>query len=282
MNRCDDHILKKFFSKNTFNELWATGDSDIFDYTVHKYVDKPHDFSYAGLVGRIYQYMSRKYRSEYYYKNTLINRLIFSKHSPSNNIALTELPISESKADFIIINRCGVVYEIKTELDNLERLKSQISDYYKAFSYVNVVTYKDNIEDIANIVPKCTGIIELTPRNALKIIRKAHKDDSRLDIVSIFSILRKQEFEDIISSSDMELPKTDQFHYYDECLKKLQEIDILDLQKKFLNELKNRRTGIEMQRSVSIQEELRYMLYFDDQVTGSGDIAEFMNHRYGG
>lgn len=42
-------------------------------------------------------------------------------------MALTELPIGDSKADFIMINGRGVVYEIKTDLDNLNRLNSQLS-----------------------------------------------------------------------------------------------------------------------------------------------------------
>ena len=45
-----------------------------------------------------------------------------------------------------MINGKGVVYEIKTELDNLERLNSQIEDYYKAFTNVVIVTYEENIE----------------------------------------------------------------------------------------------------------------------------------------
>ena len=56
--------------------------------------------------------------------------------------ALTEIPIAKSKADFVLINGKAVVYEIKTELDNFDRLENQINDYYKAFDHVAVVTCK--------------------------------------------------------------------------------------------------------------------------------------------
>ena len=46
------------------------------------------------------------------------------------------------------LNGKAVVYEIKTELDNLERLESQISDYYKAFDHVAVVTCIENVENV--------------------------------------------------------------------------------------------------------------------------------------
>lgn len=42
--------------------------------------------------------------------------------------ALTEIAIAKSKADFVLINGKAVVYEIKTELDNLERLSAQVDD----------------------------------------------------------------------------------------------------------------------------------------------------------
>ena len=50
-------------------------------------------------------------------------------------LALTELPVGDSKADFIMINGRGVVYEIKTDLDNLLRLENQIRDYYRLGVY---------------------------------------------------------------------------------------------------------------------------------------------------
>ena len=40
-----------------------------------------------------------------------------------------------------MINGRGVVYEIKTDLDNLLRLENQIRDYYKVFSYVYVSSW---------------------------------------------------------------------------------------------------------------------------------------------
>ena len=56
----------------------------------------------------------------------ILNQLLIKKHDVYNTAALTELPIGESKADFIMINGRGIVYEIKTDLDNLVRLENQI------------------------------------------------------------------------------------------------------------------------------------------------------------
>ena len=56
------------------------------------------------------------------------------------------------KQIFVLINGKAVVYEIKTELDNLERLESQIDDYYKAFEHVAVVTYEKNLKQLKKVL----------------------------------------------------------------------------------------------------------------------------------
>lgn len=100
------------------------------------------------MVSEIYNILKTEYRNEYYYKNTLLNKLLLGVHSVNTTTALTEIPIAKSKADFVLINGKAVVYEIKTELDNLERLESQINDYFKAFDHVAVVTYNENVTAI--------------------------------------------------------------------------------------------------------------------------------------
>ena len=60
-------------------------------------------------ISEIYHFMNYEYRNEYYYKNTILNQLLIKKHDLYNTAALTELPIGDSKADFIMINGRGVV-----------------------------------------------------------------------------------------------------------------------------------------------------------------------------
>lgn len=70
--------------------------------------------------------MDKEYRNEYFYKNTIFNQLLVQKHDLYNTAALTELPIADSKADFVMINGKGVVYEIKTDLDNFSVCKIKL------------------------------------------------------------------------------------------------------------------------------------------------------------
>ena len=223
-------ILKRFFSKPILHDLLSGKTNDVFECVVRRYISDPEGKSYSELVSEIYTYLGKNYRTEYFYKNTMLNKLLIKRHDYTKTIVLSELPIGNSKADFIMINGKGVVYEIKTELDNLERLNSQIRDYYKAFSEVVIVTYEENLDKVKKIIPDTVGIMLLTKRKALKMVRDPLPNFSFLDYKTIFKILRKYEFEDIIQSKAYSLPEVNQFQYYRECYSIITQINIEELQ----------------------------------------------------
>ena len=152
-------ILKRFFSKAMLHDLLSDKQNDIFDCVIEKYVPEPQGKTYSELISDVYSYIGKEYRTEYFYKNTLLNKLMLKKHDYKKTIALTELPIANSKADFVMINGRGVVYEIKTELDNLDRINSQIMDYQKAFSEIFIVTYQENLENVFYFLVQLHNIV---------------------------------------------------------------------------------------------------------------------------
>ena len=102
-------ILKRFFSKSMLHDLLSGDSNDVFEYVVRRYVSDPTGRSYKDLISEIYKYMGKEYRSEYFYKNIMLNKLLMKKHDYKKTIVLTELPIASSKADFIMINGRGKV-----------------------------------------------------------------------------------------------------------------------------------------------------------------------------
>ena len=139
MKKFDTYMVNKIFTVPYLDRM-ISEDSipDSFFECVRRYV-KTDDATIGEAISEMYHFMNYEYRNEYYYKNTILNQLLIKKHDLYNTAALTELPIGNSKADFIMINDRGVVYEIKTDLDNLIRLENQLKDYYKVFSYIYVV-----------------------------------------------------------------------------------------------------------------------------------------------
>jgi len=105
-----------------------------------------------GLIDYGYQLLVQNYRSEYVYKSTLLNEFILKNYSLDDTILLNEFRINDSIADIVLVNGTNKVFEIKTELDTLERFKSQVSDYYKSFSEVYLVTHFSVYKKYLNIL----------------------------------------------------------------------------------------------------------------------------------
>lgn len=278
-------ILNNFFSRNTFRHCLDDGKDKNYTSVIKRYiVDNPNKVN-SKLISEIYTVLKKDYRNEYFYKNTLLNKLLLEKHNVLDTSAFTELPIANSKADFLLINGKAVVYEIKTELDNLERLENQINDYYKAFDHVCVVTYEKNlpiVQDKIKDIGKPVGICILNSKNELNFIKEAaeYKNDLTKDV--IFKILRKKEFEEILLKHYSTLPVVSDFKYYSECKKLFNALSLDELYLEFLQILK-KRTKIIIESFQKVPYELKFLSYFMN--LKSKDylmMDQFLNNVYGG
>lgn len=258
-------ILTRFFSQNMLRDfvLQPEPSVELMRRIVRKYrIPVDDETTNEKVISDIYQYVGKSYRNEYFYKNTLLNKLIIDVHRINTTTALTEVPIAKSKADFIMINGKAVVYEIKTELDTFDRLFSQISDYYKAFDHVCVVTSESQLQLLQEMLGDSpVGIYVLTKKNTIRRIREPQEYRSSLDSACIFKILHKQEYEQIILKINGTLPAATPVHYYRACEKILCGIPIDQLYSMFLKELKKRNKITVIDYS-KIPTALRFLLYF--------------------
>ena len=121
-------ILTRVFTQNTLKSLIVQNDdASIICKVVRRYkIPCSGESSNGEVISQIYNYIDSSYRNEYFYKNTLLNKLLIHVHRVKTTVALTEVPIARSKADFIMINGKAVVYEIKTELDTFERSNQRL------------------------------------------------------------------------------------------------------------------------------------------------------------
>lgn len=199
--------------------------------------------TYKSIISNLYQELKFNHRNEYFYKNELLNSLLIQNGKISTCSALTELPVANSKTDMIFVNEndVGIVYEIKTELDTLNRLESQIQDYYKAFPYIYVVTSSNHLRQLEQVLEETNvGIIELTVDNAFVCRKEAAYNASSLSHDVLFRILRKKEFESIVLKYFGKLPDVSDFVYYRTCLGLLENLDIALFQKEVMSCLKKR------------------------------------------
>lgn len=277
--------LNKIFTRNTLRHFIEGEKDNIYSSVVRRYTSNASQKNNRELISEIYCELKNNYRNEYFYKNTLLNKLLLGVHSVNTTTALTEIAIAKSKADFVLINGKAVVYEIKTELDNLERLNTQIDDYYKAFDHVAVVTYEKNLKQLKKVlenIDKPVGIYVLRKNGKLGTIRKPQRYIGDLDKEIIFKLLRKSEYEFIIAQQYGYLPKVTQFKYYTTCKKMFLQIPIEESYLQVLRILK-KRMRLEKEEFVKIPYELKFLVYFMELSCDDYQKLEiFLEHQYGG
>lgn len=256
-------ILNRLFTKHVIEDLVKNTCNNIYISIIKKYIDDCNSCSNKEIFSDIYKYMSKYYRNEYFYQNTLLNKLLLGRHSMKTTTALSQIPVERSKADFILINGKAVVYEIKTELDNFDRLSTQLDDYYKAFNHVCVVTCEENYEKIYEMLKNTTvGICILSKSSTLQFRKVAETNNTKLSHRALFKVLRKYEIEKILQKYFGNTPKATPAFYYEECYKIFATIPIDVAYKLFLIELKERNRIMVMDEFIEVPYELKSIMYF--------------------
>ena len=242
----------------------------MFDYVVKRYTIDPETKSNGSLISEIYAYLGKQQRNEYYYMNTLLNKLLDGIHNVNTTTALSQVHIGHSIADFVMINGEGRVYEIKSDLDNFDRLYDQLKDYFRAFTKVSVLASIHELERTKQMLAKfgdmgeSVGVYVLSADNTIfnrERSREPKEYPAMLDHSSIFKILRKYEYENVLLNYFGCIPKAKPVFYFRKCLDEFEKIPILDAQKLACQELK-KRNRISIETFHSIQPELKAVIYF--------------------
>lgn len=220
----------RIFNSNHITKL-AKGDFTL----IHKVskellkVDIDDDISLCAVFDRVYSLISKHYRYEYFFKNTIANKLLLGKHSLNTATLLSEFRVGKNIADCVLINGVSTCYEIKTEYDSLARLDEQLNAYCQLFDRVYVIIDERFINDILSKTPKHVGIIKLTKKNTLSTIREAEDLTSRdISIDFIMNSLRSNEYIELTNRLSGFTPDVGNIHMHSAC-KKLIEQAPLDL-----------------------------------------------------
>ena len=277
-------VLNRLFTQHVFKDLTNNNDNNVYGTIIRRYLNN-NEKDNQTIISEIYQVLSKEYRNEYFYINTLLNKLLLGKHSVNTSTALTQIPIGKSKADFILINGKATVYEIKTELDTFDRLDTQIADYYKAFDTVCVVTSENNYCKLEKLLNNSSvGIYSLTKRDTISksLLKEPKENKTLLDHNVIFKVLNKKEHESILNSYYGKLPNTTQAFYFRECSSWFSKIPINQAYLMFLEQLKLRSTII-MEDFKEIPYELKSLFYFSNKnILKHKKLIDFLNKKYGG
>lgn len=157
--------------------------------------------SLADFFNAAYQALTKHYRSEYVYKNELVSRVVFGRHSPRTTSFQTEFRVGSSIADAVVFNGTSTVYEVKTELDGLQRLQDQLAAYRSVFDRIFVVTHETGVDAVLRAAPSAVGVLQLTRRGSLKGVRESRANAQNVSPLAIFNTLRRYEYLDILEGA---------------------------------------------------------------------------------
>jgi hypothetical protein len=255
--------LSQIISPSNFKKIVREDDCYSTFYKIKKYTTVTDTTTNLDTINVIYNSLLKNYKNEYVYKNILTNKLLLKKYSLKNTIALNEFNIGKSIADFVLLNGEARIYEIKTELDNLEKLDTQVLDYCKFGDKVYIVTSSKHVNKLIELYDNSTiGIIELTSRNALKTIKEATSNEATFSYEILFKTLRKQEYLDIIEEYFNFVPEVSNTRIFKECLALAKKIEISLFQKLVVNKLKSRNISNPKKiQEKAIPESLKHICY---------------------
>lgn len=95
------------------------------------------------------------YPNEITIKSSFVNKVLLKNN---NHTSIFELNSGTSRVDLCKINGHSIAFEIKTDLDNFNRLNKQLNDYFKIFENVFVICSTKNIDNIIRLIPDECGI----------------------------------------------------------------------------------------------------------------------------
>jgi len=83
---------------------------------------------------------------------------LFCRAARKKLVAAFETKVQDSRLDFLTVNGVSISFEIKSELDNLDKLLKQSANYIKVFEYNYVVIDARHKKNALNMLPPSYGV----------------------------------------------------------------------------------------------------------------------------
>ena len=183
----------------------------------------------------------KKYRHEYIYKAALTKKILLGTHSLQTASMISEFRVGDCKADIVILNGTGIVYEIKSERDSLSRLEKQIAAYRNVFATVNVIVGENHVKAVLDSVPEDVGVLKLSGRYQISSIREGHDIPSRTNPKAIFDSISLREAELVLIDLGISVPDVPNTRRYQELRERFAELDPASVHTSMVRTLKKTR-----------------------------------------
>ena len=88
-------------------------------------------------------------------------RRLWRHHADPSTLVVDELGLQHGKcrADIAVVNGHLIGHEIKSDIDSLDRLSSQVDGYNAVFDRVSVVVTERHLKGAISLVPEWWGVV---------------------------------------------------------------------------------------------------------------------------
>lgn len=122
------------------------------------------NFSKFELHKAINHILVNRYKGESGLKAKLVEMFV-----EKDVTAAFEIRVNNSRVDFLTVNGDTKSYEIKSGIDNLQKLAKQVSDYEKVFEFNYIVIDEKHLKGVLDLIPEHYGIYVMVKE---KLVRK--------------------------------------------------------------------------------------------------------------
>jgi len=195
------------------------------DYSILQAVIRDYDIcnveskiqTYSDFSHYVYRYLTKHYRNEYVFKNSLISMLI-KQFKTRETAIFNEFKVGNSIADLVLFNGISRAYEIKTALDTDKRLVTQMADYKRVFQQRYIVTEEHCLSKYLNADPDAGLVLLLENKGNIKyeIIKEA-KTNYFIDPHLVIRCLRTYEYREMVRRFYGELPQMNALNSFGIC-----------------------------------------------------------------
>lgn len=269
-------VLDHFFCKKLLQEIAYNLSGSISDLPRYQKLCSEQNLTYnssnLAAIQDIYKLLCSTHQNEYFFKNTLFN-YFFNESVLSDDLNLSptilnEFHVASSIPDLIIIkpNETSEILEIKSQCDSLERLQSQLPDYYKVFRKVSLVTgEKLYTKAIAMTKKSNLGLYLINKKGEVIQEKEAKLCNDRLELSECFKFLRQKEYLNVLKKYFNYSYSTfnPSFKNYQECKSLFCSLDKITASLE-IEEALSMRTNNNLQYLSKVPFELRSLFYFSN------------------
>ncbi len=203
--------LSRLFSSSVFHEMAKNGYSPLFT-RLFAQTGLSSQVIGQGTVGEAFdaafaELRKSGVRDEYVYRAALTHNILLGRHSLNTASMLTEFRVGSCKADLVILNGTGTVYEIKSDRDSLARLDNQIANYRKVFAKIYVIAGERHVQEVIGRTASDIGVMSLVRWDQIHTVREAIDHSDSVCPVTIFDSLRMVEARTILQNLKVPIPE---------------------------------------------------------------------------